>query len=177
LEPVGAERVEVAKVPNNENIVVKQSPVLRKKYTQLSKRKQKMIRNAVKQRVEDHWAQISPLYPEELGRCLEEMNYITQKSSESDTLVNAYKLAHEKNDEERKTVPLSVFILQENMSKGKLSQIVGMEVSSRKFTSAKYHAILYGPGQSAIAVVHKRGAAVKRSIIKKFVKFLIERVS
>ena len=107
----------------------------------------------MKQRVEDHWVQISPLYPEELGRCLEEMNYITQKSFESGLLVNAYKLAHERNDEERNTVLLSIFM--ENMSKGELSQIVGMEVSSRKYTSAKYHAILYGPGQSAEVVVQK----------------------
>jgi hypothetical protein len=116
LEPVGAEEVEVAKVPNNENIVVKQSPVMRKKCTQLSIRKQKMIRNAVKQRVEDHWAQISPLYPEELGRCLEDMNYITQKSSESDSLINAYKLAYEKNDEERKNALLSVLYYRKLLS-------------------------------------------------------------
>jgi hypothetical protein len=63
----------------------------------------------------------------------------------------AYKLADQKKDEEGKTVLLSIFILQKNRMK--LSGIVGMEVSARKYTGAKYHAMLYGPGQAACVQV------------------------
>jgi hypothetical protein len=61
------------------------------------------------------------------------------------------------------------------MSRMKLSGIVGMEVSARKYTGARFHAMLYGPGQAAEVIIHKRGAAVKRDIVKKFVAFLMER--
>jgi hypothetical protein len=57
------------------------------------------------------------------------------------------------------------------MSRMKLSGIVGMEVSARKYTGARFHAMLYGPGQAAEVIIHKRGAAVKRDIVKKFVAF------
>ena len=149
-------------------------PVMRKKFSELSVRKQKDVRNSMKKKMEKEWALISPTYPEELGNCMQEINFITEKSSENEAFANAYKLASEKKDEEKKTVLLSNFILQKNMSKVKLSKIVGMEVSSRKYTSAKYHAMLYGPGQSAEVIVHKRGAAVKRAIVKRFVEFLME---
>ena len=153
----------------------KHIPVMRKKFSELSSRKQKEIRTAMKNKVEEHWAVISPAHPEELGKCMEEVNFITEKSYLNDSVVNAYKLAHEKKDEEGKTVLLSIFILQKDMSRMKLSKIVGMEVSARKYTGARYHAMLYGPGQAAELILHKRGAAVKRAIVKKFVEFLMDR--
>jgi hypothetical protein len=61
------------------------------------------------------------------------------------------------------------------MRRIKLSEIVGMEVSDRKYTGARYHAMLYGPGQAAELILHKREAAVKRAIVKKFVEFLMDR--
>jgi hypothetical protein len=74
--------------------------------------------------------------------------------------MSAYKLADEKIDEEGKTVLLSIFFLQKH---GSVSE------------GARFHAMLYGPGQAAEVIIHKRGAAVKRDIVKKFVTFLMER--
>ena len=61
------------------------------------------------------------------------------------------------------------------MSRINLSKIVCMEVSARKYTGARYHAMLYGPGQAAELILHKRGTAVKRAIAKKVVEFLMDR--
>ena len=66
----------------------------------------------MKNKAEEHWAVISPAHPEEFGKCMEEVNYINEKSNLNDSVVNAYKLAYEKKDEEGKTVLLSIFILQ-----------------------------------------------------------------
>jgi hypothetical protein len=57
----------------------------------------------------------------------------------------------------------------------KLEKIMGMEVSGRKYTTAKFHAILYGAGQGAKEITHHRGGEIKRSIVKKFVAFLMEK--
>jgi hypothetical protein len=42
--------------------------------------------------VEEHWAKISPSYPEELGRCMEDINFVIEKSPLNNSVMSAYKL-------------------------------------------------------------------------------------
>jgi hypothetical protein len=55
-------------------------PVMRKKFSELGARKRKDIRNMMKKKVEEHWAKISASYPEELGKCMEDVNFVVVKS-------------------------------------------------------------------------------------------------
>ena len=87
----------------------------------------------------------------------------------------AYKLADERKNEDRKTELLSIFVTAENVSREALSKIVGCNISARKFTQARHHGVHHGPGQPVNNTVHPRGNEVKRVIIAKFVKYLMER--
>ena len=98
----------------------------------------------MKEKVDEHWNVIPPSHPEEIGKCMKELDFVNEKSCLTETLVNAYRLAHEKKDEGGKTVMLSIFILQKGMSRLKLGNIVGMEVSARKYTGAIFCSLCHG---------------------------------
>jgi hypothetical protein len=153
-------------------------PQMRKKYSALGTRQKTDVQKSVKKLVENHWSMIAPTYPEELIKCLDDIGSHTDSKTKDgvvEAISQSYILAHDRKDEERKTEILSMFILQKNMTREKLEKIMGMEVSGRKYTTAKFHAILYGAGQGAKEITHHRGGEVKRSIVKKFVAFLMEK--
>jgi hypothetical protein len=152
-------------------------PQMRKKYSSLGTRQKTDVQKSVKILVKNHWSLISPTYPEELIKCPDDMGpkkNLKTNDCVTEAISQSYMLAHDRKDEERKTEILSMFILQKNMTREKLENIMGMEVSGRKYNTAKYHAILYGAGQGAKEIIHHRGGEVKRSIVKKFVAFLME---
>ena len=153
-------------------------PQMRKTYSSLGPRQKKEIQRSVKDVMEDYWSIIAPAHPGELMKCISDIGSKSHVDSQSvimKSISQAYTLAHEKKDEERKTEILSIFVLQKDMTKDTVEKLVGMEVSGRKFTTAKYHATLYGQGQGGKEVIHHRGAEVKRSIVRKFVAFLMEK--
>ena len=71
-----AEEQVILPIQDGAKIEINRIPVMRKKFSELGARKQKYFRNMTKKKVEEHWAKISPSHPEELGKCMEDINFV-----------------------------------------------------------------------------------------------------
>jgi hypothetical protein len=97
-----------------------------------------------------------------------------KKDSVVDAIQDAYKLADEKKNENQKTQILSMFALNKDTSRSRLESIVGLPLSTRKFTHARNHAAIHGPGQPIVKVIHSRGVERKKIVIERFVDYCME---
>jgi hypothetical protein len=160
-----------------DNKIEEKIPVMRKKFSELSSRRQNKIKKSMVDVVRQRWSLIAPHHPEELRNCIGDFASAVEYSNVSliKSISAAYKLADERKNEDRKTELLSIFVTAENVSREALSKIVGCNISARKFTQARHHGVHHGPGQPVNNTVHPRGNEVKRVIIEKFVKYLMER--
>jgi hypothetical protein len=142
---------------------------MRKNYSELSANRRSKVNKDVEASVRAHWNQVAPNQSdEELQKCLG--TFLPLYSVSDDCVGHATKIAYDcatrKKNEDLQAQILSTFTLEKNMRKQKLESIVN--------SHAKFHAVNCGPGQPVVKVKRIRGAE-RRSIVEKFVAFLMDR--
>jgi hypothetical protein len=148
--------------------------IIRKQYSDLSRRRQVVVNKTVEQSLRACWSRIAPNQNDlQLKECV--ANFLGVHKRKKDSIVgaiqDAYKLADEKKNENQKTQILSMFALNRDTSRSKLESIIGLPLSTRKYTHARNHAAMHGPGQPIIKVIHSRGVERKKQVIERFVEY------
>jgi hypothetical protein len=150
---------------------------MRKPFADLSARRQGTVRSVVENIVKIIWSSIAPNQAEEqLLLCL---GSIIDQNSSTDTIKNsvrqAYQIAIDKKDKETQTQIISLFVQQKDIHRAQVIEILGKDISPRRYQSAKLHASIYGVGQPFEKIVHQRNTAKKIEIIRKFVSYLMKK--
>ena len=141
---------------------------MRKPFTTLSHRRQLGLTKTLRSVVDTIWPIIAPGQDN-----LQKESWIGATYSFIDDGIRSnvrkvYDCAVKLKDEDQKTGVLSIFVLQDSMTRAKLSAIV-----VNKYLSARHHATLYGAGMEAEKIVRKRNCDKKKEVVNKFVAYLI----
>ena len=146
---------------------------MRKSFTTLSHRRQLGLTKTLRSVVDTIWPIIAPGQDN-----LQKESWIGATYSFIDDGIRSnvrkvYDCAVKLKDEDQKTRVLSMFVLQDSMTRAKLSAIVGHAVTGNKCLSARHHATLYGAGMEAEKIVRKRNCDKEKEVVNKFVAYLI----
>ena len=68
---------------------------------------------------------------------------------------------------------LSTFVLQKDITKSKLEEMINQTISARNFQHAKHHATIYGAGQPSETILHRGNIAKKQNIVDRFVAYCL----
>ena len=68
---------------------------------------------------------------------------------------------------------LSTFVLQKDITKSKLEEMINQTISARKFQHAKHHATICGAGQPSEIILHRGNIAKKQNIVDRFVAYCL----
>ena len=147
--------------------------VMRKPFTDLSISRKKIVGKCVDGFIQRLWPVIAPGQDKlQQQQCLRStFGFVDCEIRKN--IEDAYKLAIDVKNEDKKTSILSMFVLQKNMTREKLSSIVGERVSGKKYLAARFHASVYGIGMEAEKTIDKRNVHRRKDIIDNFVKFCI----
>ena len=105
--------------------------VLRKDYTDLSDRRKREVHKDLQDLLQNYWSRVAPSQPDTLDICLKKVVAAQPKAVEVN-IVQAYKLAKEKNNEDLKTELLSIFVME--MQQYMLDREVSDEVEDSEET-------------------------------------------
>lgn len=121
------------------------------------------------------WEYLAPSQSrKEFDECIESMFGLCKASDNMKTsLQRAYQLAGQRKNEEHRVQMLSTFILQKDMTRDRLILMMGEEISSRKYHHAQHHAMIYGAGQPAELISHKRNVARRQIVVDNFVAYCL----
>jgi hypothetical protein len=140
---------------------------MRKPFSELSNRRKSVITKSWRNLFDNVWPMIAPGQDKkEKESCLHATFSFVDDGIRSD-IRRVFEFAVQSKDEEQKTRIFSMFDLQEKMTRGKLSNIVGHEVTGNKYQAARYHATIYGAGMEAEKTVHKRNCQRKKEVVNK----------
>ena len=146
---------------------------MRKPFSELSSRRKSMVTKTLRTLFDNVWPMIAPGQDKKQKEsCLIATFSFVDDDIRSD-IQKVFDLAVQNKDEEQKTGVFSMFVLQEKMTRCKLSNIVGHEVTDNKYQAAQYHATKYSAGMEAERIVHRRNCQRKKEVVNKFVAYLI----
>jgi hypothetical protein len=147
---------------------------MRKPFSELSNRRKSVVTKSLRTLFDTIWPMIAPGQDKKQKEtCLNATFSFIDDGIRSD-IRRVYDFAVQNKDEEQKTRVLSMFVLQEKMTKSKLSDIVGHEITGNKYQAARYHATIYGAGMEAEKIVHRRNCQRKKEVVNKFVAYLMD---
>ena len=157
--------------------LLQKSMVMRKRYSDLTVRRKVVVNKHMENAIRSYWSEVGRRQSDkELNECIKSIFPSIDNSSDDmrRSIKDSYTFADKKNNESHKTQIISTFALQKDMTKQKLELIIGHEISARKYSHARFHAVKCGPGQPLLSHVHSRNVDRRRIIVERFVSFCME---
>ena len=150
---------------------------MKKAYSQLGDRRRAAVDISILGALTKCWKHIAPGQPiDQLRSCVtsifggKQMNDAMKSSIQT-----SYRLVTEKKDSEFMVQILSTFMIQKDITRAKLEEMMDQTISARKYQHARHHAFIYGAGQPAEVIVHQRNIAKRRTIIDRFVAYCLDK--
>jgi hypothetical protein len=154
-----------------------QGRVMKKAYSQLGDRRRAAVDTSILAALTKCWKHLAPGQPiDQLRSCVTSIfGGKVMNDAMKSSIQTSYRLAKEKKDNEFMVQFLSTFMIQKDITRAKLEEMMDQTISARKYQHARHHAVIYGAGQPAEVIVHQRNIAKRQAIIDRFVAYCLDK--